>query len=168
MNAVVLALLLAADAPATADATLIPNYVRIRSDLAAAGQPSSAGLQALAKLGFRTVVNLRREDEDGPKDERSIVEAQGLRYVSVPITAATLSREDAQAVRAVLDDPERGPVLLHCTSSNRVGGVWALIQAGRGMPLEDAIAEGRKAGLTGDAMLEAGRRVAVSPAPSSQ
>ena len=158
-----LAVLLAGEAPASADATLIPNYTRIRADVAAAGQPSREGLEGLAQLGFRTVVSLRREEEDGPKDERAVVEGQGLRYVSVPVTAATLSKEDADAVAKVLEDSAAGPVLLHCSTANRVGGVWALIEAARGVPLEDAIAEGKKAGLKSGSMIEAVRRAAAEP-----
>jgi uncharacterized protein (TIGR01244 family) len=162
MSGLVLTLLLAAsEAPASAGADLIPNYTRVRADVAAAGQPSREGLAALRTLGFRTVVNLRREDEDVVKDERALVEAQGLRYVSVPVTAASLTKADVDAVAKVLTDAQAGPVLLHCTSSNRVGGVWALIAAAQGTPLEDAIAEGRKAGLKSDAMVEAVRRVAA-------
>ena len=54
------------------------------------------------------------------------MEAQGLRYVWVPVTPDTLSLADVEAVEKVLDDPASGPVLLHCVSSNRVGGVWAV------------------------------------------
>ncbi len=161
MIALLLTLLLAGEAPATADPALIPNYTRIRSDVAAAGQPSREALEGLARRGFRTVVNLRREDEDGIKDERAIVEAQGIRYVHVPISAASLSREDVEAVAKVLADPSSGPVLLHCATASRVGAVWSLIEAGRGVPLEDAIGEGRKAGLKGEALIEAVRRVAA-------
>lgn len=163
MTALLLTLLLAAEAPATADPTLIPNYTRIRADVAAAGQPSREALEGLAKLGFRTVVNLRREDEDGIKDERAIVEALGIRYVHVPMTASSLNRGDVKAVAKVLEDPRSGPVLLHCSSSVRVGAVWALIRAASGMPIEDAMAEGKKAGLRGEAMIEAVRRVAAEP-----
>lgn len=163
MTALLLTLLLASEAPATADPASIPNYTRIRADVAAAGQPSRAALGSLAQLGFRTVVNLRAEGEDGVKDERGIVEAQGLRYVHVPMTASSLNRGDVKAVASVLEDPGSGPVLLHCASSSRVGAVWALIQAARGVPLEDAIAEGTKAGLKGERMIEAVRRVAAEP-----
>lgn len=164
MSALLLTLLLAGEAPATADPTLIPNYVRIRADVVAAGQPSREALEGLAKLGFRTVVNLRREGEEGGlKDERTLVEGQGIRYVHVPVSAASLTKQDVEAVAKVLADPGSGPVLFHCASANRVGGVWALIEAARGVPLEDAIAEGRKAGLTSEAMVEAVRRVAGEP-----
>lgn len=163
MAMLLLILLLAGEAPAATDPTLVPNYTRVRPDLAAAGQPSREGLAKLASLGFRTVVNLRREDEEGVKEERAIVEGQGLRYLSVPVTPASLSRGDAEALARVLGDPEAGPVLVHCASANRVGGVLALIEAGKGRPLEEAIAEGRKAGLKSDAMIEAVRRVAEEP-----
>ena len=76
-------------------------------------------------MGFRTVVNLRPETE-GPADERAVVEAQGLRYVSIPVTADTFSLADVEALEKVLADPAAAPVLLHCGSSNRVGAAWAV------------------------------------------
>src|SRR5262245_35927169 len=162
-NALLLVVLLASEAPASVDATQFPNYTRLRSDVAGSGQPSREALEALAKSGFRTVINLRRADEDGVRGEQAIVEAQGLRYVHVPVSAASLSRQDVDAVAKVLADPMSGPVLLHCTSASRVGALWALVEATRGVPLEEAIAEGQKAGLKGDAMIEAVRRVAAEP-----
>ena len=64
-----------------------------------------------------------------------MVEAQGLRYVSVPVTPETLSLADVEAVEKVLADAGARPVLLHCASSNRVGAVWAVIQARKGKSL---------------------------------
>ena len=55
-------------------------------------------------MGFRTVVNLRPEKEGLP-DERAVVEAQGLRYVSIPFTAETFSLADVEAIERVLDEP---------------------------------------------------------------
>lgn len=158
--ALAVALLLGGAAPAAAESGELPGYVRVRPDVAVAGQPSPAGLARLSELGFRTIVNLRAEGEADAAGERAHVVAQGLRYVSVPVTATTLSREDVAAVARVLDDPQAGPVLLHCTTGNRAGGLWALIEAARGVPLEDAIAEGRRAGLASDGMIAAVRRVA--------
>lgn len=158
--AVALALLLAAELAPAQDAGQFPGYVRIRPDVAVAGQPSAAGLARLSELGFRTIVNLRAEGEGDAADERAHAVAQGLRYVSVPVTAASLTKDDVAVIAQLLDDPSAGPVLLHCATGNRAGGVWALIEAARGTPLEDAIAEGRKAGLTSDGMLAAVRRVA--------
>jgi uncharacterized protein (TIGR01244 family) len=137
----------------------IANYKRIEPGLAAAGTPSSAALQQLKALGFRTVVDLRTEGE-GTAAERAAVEAQGLRYVSVPVTPASLSLEDVKAVGAVLDDPAAGPVLLHCASSNRVGAVYGALQALKGRSPADAETAAREAGLTSESMAAAMKRVA--------
>lgn len=164
--ALAVVLLLAGEAPESPDAAHFPDYVRIRPGVAVAGQPTAEGLAQLKALGFRSVVDLRREDEAGRAEEKAAVEAAGLRYLNVPVSPATLSREDVEAVARLLDDAEAGPVLLHCATGNRAGGVWALAEAARGIPLEDAIADGRKAGLKSESMLEAVRRVA-GEAPSS-
>ncbi len=139
--------------PATVDVALIPSYHVIAPGVAAAGQPAPEALQKLKEMGFRTVVSLRTERE-GASQERPIVERQGLRYVSVPVTSESLSFADAAAVEKVLSDAGARPVLLHCASSNRVGAVWALIQACRGK--SDAEAE--------EAGMAAGMRPAMLPA----
>jgi uncharacterized protein (TIGR01244 family) len=159
MNVLCLALLLGAPAPATVDAALIPNYTRVTPEVAVAGLPTSEGLARLKALGFRTVVDLRRDEEDGKAAERAAVQAAGLRYVSVPLTAASLGRSDVDAVAKALADADAGPVLLHCSVANRAGGMWALLRKRQGLSLEDAIAEGKRAGLKSDAMIEAVRRV---------
>jgi uncharacterized protein (TIGR01244 family) len=142
----------------------IPAYRLLRPGLAAAGQPTPQALAKLEDMGFRTVVNLRTENEGGA-GERSVVETQGLRYVWVPITPDSFSSADVDAVRKALDDPSSGPVLLHCASSNRVGAVWAVILAQRGKTLDEALAAGRAAGLASPQMEAAVRRVLGAPAP---
>jgi uncharacterized protein (TIGR01244 family) len=150
--------------PLTVDPASIPNYALVRPRLAAAGQPGPQALSKLHDMGFRTVVNLRTDKEGGAR-EREVVEAQGLRYVWVPITADSFSLADVEAVEKVLRDRSSGPVLLHCASSNRVGAVWAAIQAREGKPLEEALAAGRDAGLKSPQMEAAVRRVLGSHAP---
>ncbi len=152
-----------AGVPEAVDPGQIPAYRLIRPGLAAAGQPAPEALGRLKDMGFRTVLNLRTEKE-GAGDERAVVEAQGLRYVWVPVTPDTLSLADVEAVEKVLDDPASGPVLLHCVSSNRVGGVWAVVEARRGKSLGEALAAGRAAGLHSPAMEAAVRRVLGAPA----
>jgi uncharacterized protein (TIGR01244 family) len=155
-----------AGVPETVDPSSIPAYRLIRPDLATAGQPSPEALGRLKDLGFRTVVNLRT-DREGTADEKAAVETQGLRYVSVPILAETFSLADVEAVEKVIDNPSAGPVLLHCASSNRVGGVWTVIQSRKGRSLDEALAAGREAGLHSPVMEAAVRRVlGAPPAPS--
>jgi len=155
-----------AGVPTAVEPAAIPAYRLLHPGLAVAGQPSPEALRGLEEMGFRTVVNLRPEKE-GPPDERAVVESQGLRYVSIPVTADTFSLADVEALEKVLDDTANGPVLLHCSSSNRVGGAWAVIQARKGRSLEEAKAAGRAAGLHSPQMEAAVQRVLGVPTPAA-
>jgi uncharacterized protein (TIGR01244 family) len=149
--------------PETVDAAAIPNYRLVKPGLATAGQPTPEALRALKQQGFRTVISLRAETEPGVKEEEAIVKAAGLAYVSVPVTPASFSQQHVDQVAKVLDDPQAGPILLHCGSANRVGGVWTALQAQRGKSYEEALAEGRAIGLTSPAMVDAVKKLLGQP-----
>jgi uncharacterized protein (TIGR01244 family) len=126
--------------------------------LATAGQPSAEALRRLKEWGFKTVVNLRPPAE-GTEAEEAMVRGLDLRYVSVPVRPATFSLTDVAAVVSVLDDPRAAPVLLHCSSANRVGAVWMALQVQKGKSREQAEKEARAIGLSSSAMVEAVARV---------
>jgi uncharacterized protein (TIGR01244 family) len=155
--------------PATLDPALMGPYTRLQPGLAAAGRPSAAALDKLREWGFKTVVNLRAPEEEGVAEEEAAVKAAGLRYVSVPVTPETFTLADVVQVERVLANRRAAPVLLHCSSSNRVGAVWAAIQFRKGRPYEEAEAQGVAAGLSSPSMRQALRRVLglppASPAP---
>ncbi len=127
------------------------NILRPLPGVFAAGQPSPSQLASLAAEGVRTVINLRAPTEQVEFDEASEAANLGLRYVSIPVagpqdvnaeTAARFSRELQYATRA-------GGVLVHCASANRVGALLALDHGlTRNMPMAEALAIGRAAGLT--------------------
>ena len=127
------------------------------------GQPDAAAFERLAEeAGIRTVVSFRRPQELEPLgfDEAALIESLGLRFVNIPVMPDTFSKQDVDRLAGVLAE-SKGPVLLHCSTSNRAGGVWAtyLLQH-RGYDLETALHLGRKAGLRSESMIEAVRRVA--------
>jgi uncharacterized protein (TIGR01244 family) len=159
------AAVLHAQVPQSVDPGQIPAYQLIAPGIVAAGQPAPDVLPKLGAMGFKTVLNLRMPDEGGPANEREVVESQGLRYVSVPMTAASFSLADVEAVEKVIGDPAAGPVLFHCASSNRVGGTWAVIQARKGKSLDAALAAGREAGLKSATMEDAVRRLVALKTP---
>src|ERR1043165_6474736 len=104
------AAVVAEDVPAKMAADAIPNYKLMRPGVATGGQPSAETLGKLKALGFKTIVNLRTPGEDPIVDqEAKAVGEQGLTYVAVPVTPATLSAADVAAVRKVLDDPNAAP-----------------------------------------------------------
>jgi len=148
----------AASPPESVDPSLIVNYRVSAPGVATAGLITPQGMTQLKALGFRTILNLRTEQE-GAKDEEAAVKAHGLRYEWVPVTAASLSLEDVKKVEKVLEDPNAAPVLFHCASANRVGAIWAILLVQRGNPLETALEKGREIGLKDGPMTAAVERL---------
>lgn len=130
-----------------------------------ASQPSAEGFREADGAGIATVVNIRTdaELETLPFNEVETVDALEMEYVSIPVSPETFSVEDVDLLAAVLEQTDQ-PVLIHCASSNRVGGLWAAyLHRYRFVPLDEAIEAGRAAGLRTEAMIEATRRVSEAP-----
>jgi uncharacterized protein (TIGR01244 family) len=144
--------------PTNVDPALIVNYRFLRPGVATAGRVLPDGMAQLKALGFKTILDIRTQRE-GVSEEEAAVRALGLRYVNVPITPETLSVADLDVIERLLDDKDAAPVLFHCGSANRVGGVWALLSMRRGKSPDEAQAEGRAIGLKSPAMIEAVKRL---------
>lgn len=131
----------------TTQAVGIP-ITQVRPQLYAAGQPSVGDWTGLKAMGITTVVNLRTDSELPGRDEASEVRRAGMRYVQIPVAdAADLNPDTARTLHRALVAAD-GPVLLHCASANRVGGLLALMAAHEeGMPHAQALALGRRAGM---------------------
>jgi uncharacterized protein (TIGR01244 family) len=157
------AAVLHAQVPEAVDPVQIPSYKVIAPGIVAAGQPAPEVLPKLGAMGFKTVLNLRMPNEGGPANEREVVLGQGLRYVSVPMTAASFTLADVEAVEKVIGDPAARPILFHCAASIRVGATWAAILARQGKSLDEALAGGHEAGLKSGPMEDAVKRLLAAP-----
>lgn len=126
-----------------------------------AGQPTEASLRQYAADGGAMVIDLRTHQEhDSPDfDEAAEVKGLGMSYVNIPMSPASFSAGDVDRLGEALDEA-KGPVLLHCGTSNRVGGMWAAYLARkRGWSTEAAMEAGRAAGMRSEDVEEAARRV---------
>ena len=129
-------------------AKTIPNYTRAADgEIVYAGQPSKDGFRAVKDAGFKTVINLRPADEMN-FDEKKVVEGLGMTYVNIPITTLSITEEKVGRLADLLGDPEAAPILMHCGSSNRVGGMWYIYRAlFTDASEEEAMEEATKYGL---------------------
>ncbi|MEQ9617330.1 MAG: sulfur transferase domain-containing protein [Phycisphaerales bacterium] len=129
-----------------------------------AGWPSPAGLETLQQQGVKTVVVIKPPDMVDMKfgeSERAFAESLGMRIVYLPISPNDFDSKDVDRFSDLVDHNE-GPMLIHCGSSNTVGGLWAAyLHREQGVELEEAIRLGETAGLRSDSMREAARRVAT-------
>jgi len=111
------------------------------------GQPSEADLKTLAEQGVEMIVNFRAPGEFDEFDEGVVVESLGMAYLNIPIPKMKndLTPENARLLHDALHSAD-GPVVLHCRSGMRAGGMLALDQFYfHGASEEEAIALGVKA-----------------------
>ena len=137
----------ASEAPAAAAVAAI-ELREPRPGLYTASQPAAGDWRAIAARGVTTVVNLRTASEMQGRDEAAEVRAAGMQYIEIPVAGADgITDANARLLRDALAG-SKGPVLVHCASANRAGGLLALSEAryGDAAP-EQAIALGRKAGM---------------------
>jgi uncharacterized protein (TIGR01244 family) len=112
------------------------------------GQPTPDQIRNLRGLGYRAIVNLRVEDEEG-STRREDVEALGMEYIALPVSgAADVTEEKARALAAVLAQAGT-PLVVQCASGNRVGALFALKAFHvDGRSPGEALQVGKAAGLT--------------------
>ena len=104
----------------------IKNFDQVDARVYRGGQPTDEGLQYLAKLGVKTIIDLR-ETGDRSKAEERVATGAGMKYVNVPMTGLT-PPTDAEITRilAILEDSTAGPVFVHCLrGADRTGAVIA-------------------------------------------
>jgi protein tyrosine phosphatase (PTP) superfamily phosphohydrolase (DUF442 family) len=123
---------------ALAQSAELPNRHDVLEGITAAGQPSAAALEAAAKSGYKSVIDLRALSEDRGFDEKATVQGLGMSYASLPVDgAAGVSYTNAGELDKLLATLPK-PILLHCATSNRVGALLALRANAAGM--DDAAA----------------------------
>lgn len=123
--------------------------LHIRDDVYLASQPAPADLEQAQRRGVKTVINLRRPDELD-WDEKATAAELRMTYHNVPFqTPDEMTDETLDRLRSLLRDPQNRPLLLHCSSANRVGAVWwAYRVLDEGADLDAALIEARQVGLS--------------------
>jgi uncharacterized protein (TIGR01244 family) len=102
----------------------IPNFHQVSERIYRGAQPTLEGFQELAKMGIKTIVDLRRE-EPQVRGEQHIVEALGMKFLSVPMSMQAPSEEQIARVMQELNS-NAGPVFVHCHGGrDRTGTVIA-------------------------------------------
>lgn len=126
-------------------------------DIYFGGQPDEETLRRMKdELGIKFVINLRADSEMARVefDEPALVKELGMEYVSIPVSPDDFSSSDIDKFVEALKKID-GPLLLHCGSSNRVGGFWATyLVLEMDAEIEDALEHGKAAGLRAGAMTD--------------
>ena len=107
--------------------TGVPNFYKVDNQVYRGAQPTAEGFASLAKLGVKTVIDLRELGEHSQAAEEAIVKAGGMQYFSIPLKKmGTPSVETISRILGLLNDSSAGPVFVHCKrGADRTGAVIA-------------------------------------------
>jgi protein tyrosine phosphatase (PTP) superfamily phosphohydrolase (DUF442 family) len=112
----------AADERQGVDSANVPRYLEVTPNLGTGGQPSEEGLRALAKNGYKAVINLRTSQEGVDlAAEEKLVRELGLKYFNIPFVASDPKEEQAVEFLDFIEKLKDQKVFIHCASANRVG-----------------------------------------------
>jgi protein tyrosine/serine phosphatase len=103
----------------------IGNFGKMDDRLYRGAQPLKEDYASLAALGVKTVVDLRNDPTDY---EKSAVEAQGMKYVNIPMSGWKYANDkDVEKFMSIMNDAESGIVYVHCKAGkHRTGLVGAV------------------------------------------
>ena len=126
----------------------INNLDRVHDNLYRGAQPNNLGLQALARLGIKTIINLRQPNDVWPA-EAFEAHALGLTYTNVPMAGcAQPEMPQIETVLALLDSLPQ-PVFVHCKyGCDRTGAIVACYRIRHDhWPWRDALREAMQYGM---------------------
>ncbi|MDQ3321238.1 MAG: tyrosine-protein phosphatase [Acidobacteriota bacterium] len=105
----------------------LPNFAQVNANLYRGGQPTEAGVKELAKMGVKTIVDLRGE-EDIARAEEIWAQKAGVRFVNVSLSNWFEPKTaDIEQILKEIDAPENQPVFVHCRrGADRTGTVLAV------------------------------------------
>ena len=105
----------------------LPNFGKVNETVYRGGQPDEKGFAELSKLGVKTVINLRGDD-DKAKREENWATKNGMKFINVSLGNWLKPKdEDIEKVVALLNQAENQPVFIHCKrGSDRTGTVIAV------------------------------------------
>ncbi len=121
---------------------------KIDDTISVAPQITYADVAEAARLGFRTLVANRPDQEEFGQPAMADIEAaaleNGMTWVYMPVQSGNVSDADVDRFGAMIQDSDK-PVLAFCRSGTRCTVLWAL-NAARTTPTEDVLGKAREAG----------------------
>jgi len=127
----------------------LPERLAGTSDLEEAVSAADVLVVGVPSHGFRAVLDMRTEAEghDAAR-ERALVEAAGMRYLSLPVSSEAPRPEQIAEFTRAVKDAGNHPLFVHCASGNRVGAFWLAYRVVEdGWAVERALEEAERVGL---------------------
>ena len=131
------------------DVNGVRNFHQINDHVYRGAQPTAQGFQSLSAMGIKTIIDLR-EPGGRSRAEQKLVEADGMRYISIPLDGlAAPSDANVAKLLALFENNSAGPVFIHCRrGADRTGTICACYRiAHDGWTNDKALGEARSFGM---------------------
>ena len=105
----------------------LPNFYSVNQNLYRGAQPTEQGVKDLAKMGVKTIINLRG-DEDRAKNEEIWAKNSGIKFINVNLSNWFKPKtSDIESIIKDINTAENQPVFVHCQrGADRTGTVIAI------------------------------------------
>ncbi len=133
----------------------VRNYTKVDATIGCAGATDPKALGEVARRGYKAVLNLREESEDGAQipESRAAAEAAGLTFLHLPFRGSAPDPAVAEQFLKIVVDPNHQPLFINCGSANRVGALWLIKRlVVDKWPQDKAIEEAKAIGLSSAAL----------------
>jgi sulfide:quinone oxidoreductase len=121
---------------------------KIDENISVAPQIALEDIAEIAKLGFKTLVANRPDQEEPGQPAMADIEAEakanGLNWVYMPVESGNITDEDVDNFAPMIRDAEK-PVFAFCRSGTRCTVLWALSNAREHQP-EELLSKAQNAG----------------------
>jgi hypothetical protein len=126
--------------------TDIPQFSPAIKSVDAGQRPFPEGFAWLREKGYRTVLYVRAPGEDDSADKK-LAHDKGLRYASLELSPATLTRDIVADFSRFVKDPANLPLYVYDRDSSLLGGLWYLHFRAEGLNDERARIEAERLGF---------------------
>jgi len=128
----------------------IRNLKVIDSMVACAGAITPENVSGIKDMGFVSIVNLRRPEEEGARidEETAAARSAGLNYVHIPFSSSDPDTAAVDEFLAAFSMPDMEPSFVHCAGGSRAASMWyAKRVIVDGLDMDHALEEAKRLGL---------------------
>jgi uncharacterized protein (TIGR01244 family) len=106
----------------------ISTFAQLDTTIACGGSTSPDAIPEIAKMGFKSVINLRLASEAGAQVEAegAAVKAAGMHYVHLPFNIQTPDPTLIEDFIAAVTRPANQPAYVHCAAGGRAASLWMI------------------------------------------
>ncbi|MCW3099681.1 MAG: Protein tyrosine/serine phosphatase [Chthonomonadaceae bacterium] len=126
----------------------LPNFHSVTPVLLRGAAPTPAGLEALQKMGVKTVIDLRIAPKTVAK-ERVQLDKMGVKFINLPMSGEPPTDAQIRTFMKTIADPAQQPVFVHCQhGADRTGTMIGIYREQvAGWPYDKTYKEMRKYGF---------------------